>query len=83
MNESTIGSSIGIIIEAISSDPVFGKAPATCIEKTTVQIVAKNNMTIWPSGITVPDTYYVNHPGRLEVFLQDYVIGPNITFSVM
>jgi hypothetical protein len=40
-------------------------------------------MTIWPTGITVPEAYYLNYPGRLEIFLQDYVIGPNITFSVM
>ena len=40
-------------------------------------------MTIWPSGIPVTDTYYLNYPGELNVFLDYYVIGPNITFSVM
>jgi hypothetical protein len=82
-NESTVGQAIDIVIEAVSTDPVNGKVVASCLEQTTVQVVRKDNMTIWPTGIAVPETYYVNYPGRLEVFLSPYVVGPNITFSVM
>jgi hypothetical protein len=82
-NESTLGTSVDIRIEAVSSDPVFNKTSKTCIEATTVQVVDKGNMTIWKTGITVPEAYYMNYPGRLEIFLQDYVVGPNITFSVI
>ena len=69
MNETTIGQSIELFIEAVSSDPIYGKTPAICTENTTVHIVKKDNMTIWSTGIAVPETYYINYPGRLEVFL--------------
>lgn len=39
-------------------------------------------MTLWPTGIPAPDTYYANYPGELAIPLHRYVIGANVTWGV-
>lgn len=78
---SKMGASLTVLIEGNSTDP-HSPAQQICTSRTTVVIVQPDNMTIWKSGITVPDEYYANYPGVLEVFLHDYVIGPNISYWI-
>lgn len=80
-DNTTINKTYDIEIIANSSDPIFG-TPTNCTETTQVIMVEPNNMTIWPTKIALSDTYYTNYPGRLEIFLDRYVIGPNITYNV-
>lgn len=56
--------------------------PQLCSDNTVVHIVTPDNMTIWPSGLSPPEDYYMNYPGRLLIPLETYAIGPNITYTV-
>jgi hypothetical protein len=76
-----MGTSQTVLIEANSTDPHI-PAQIICTSRTTVYLVQRDNMTLWRTGITVPEEYYANYPGILEVFLHDYMVGPNITYSV-
>lgn len=80
-DNTTIGKSIDLVMTAVSKDP-RGNTTEVCTEKTVVHIVTPDNMTIWPSGLTPPETYYMNYPGRVNIFLEQYAIGPNITYTV-
>lgn len=50
---SKLGTAQTVLIEANSTDP-HSIAQRFCSSRTTVQMVDKDNMTIWSSGVTVP-----------------------------
>ena len=41
-----------------------------------------NSMSIYPTGMNIPDTYYANYPGELYIPLDRYLIGANITYGI-
>lgn len=45
-------------------------------------LVLENNKTMWPSGYTPSTDFSANYPGRVEIPLFEYVLGPNITYEV-
>lgn len=40
-------------------------------------------MSLWPTGKTPYETMYINYPGQLEISLDAYALGPNITYSYL
>lgn len=44
--------------------------------------VEENNRTMWPIGYEPTPNYNANYPGKIELPLYSYVIGPNITYRV-
>jgi hypothetical protein len=61
-DSSKMGTSSSVLIEVNSTDP-NSPAQSICSSRTTVHLVEKDNMTIWKSGVTVPEEYYANYPG--------------------
>ena len=47
--------------------------------KFTIDI---DSMSIYPTGINIPDTYYVNYPGELYVPLDRYLVGTSINYGI-
>lgn len=52
-----------------------------CTKVVTVSFVEKDNMAIWPGGSRPSQELFMNYPGQLLIQLDNYVIGPNITFE--
>ena len=53
-----------------------------CLFVLNFTLVLENNRTMWPSGYTPNTEFSANYPGRLEIPLLGYVLGPNITYEV-
>lgn len=45
-------------------------------------MVPDDSLAIWPTGLTIPSTYYANYPGNLYIPIDRYVLGSNITYGV-
>ncbi len=39
-------------------------------------------MKIWSTGLDPTDVYSTNYPGELQISLEDYFMGPNISYSL-
>lgn len=46
-------------------------------------MVAGDSYALWPTGLTIPETYYANYPGQLFIPLDRYVLGSNITWNIV
>lgn len=63
-----IGNEERIIVYANSSDP-HTNSTITCQEIFTAILVSKDNMTLFPSGLSSTKVYSVNYPKPLYINL--------------
>lgn len=68
-------------IVGYSVNPVTNRN-LTCTFSYKMVVVASDNYTTWPTGLTPSREYYANYPGELFIPLNRYVLGPNITWGV-
>lgn len=66
MDQSLIGKEIQIVVQAKSTDPHSNQS-LVCQEVFTAILVSKDNMTLFPSGMTPTKVYSVNYPKPLEI----------------
>jgi len=45
-------------------------------------VVDIDSKSLWPTGLTIPNTYYANFPGELVIPLDKYIFGANVTYGV-
>lgn len=45
-------------------------------------LLEDNNRTMWPIGAAPASHYNANYPGKVVIPLQEYVLGPNITYRI-
>jgi hypothetical protein len=45
--------------------------------------VASDSYALWPTGLSIPETYYANYPGQLFIPLDRYILGSNITWGII
>lgn len=76
------GKIFNFIVKAESKNEYNAVAPLVCTYSFKYTIVASDTLSIWPTGLSLPDTYYANYPGQLFIPLDRYVLGSNITYGV-
>lgn len=81
LEASMIGKQITVTVQAKSTDP-HSNVSLLCQEVFTAILVSKENMTLFPSGMTPTSVYSVNYPKPLTIPLNEYVIGPNIEYQL-
>jgi hypothetical protein len=75
------GKEFSFSVQGVSVNPYTGhKLPCSFTMKFVV--VDKNKIDLYPTGLSLPDTYYANYPGEMFIDLAPYVLGPNITYKV-
>jgi hypothetical protein len=72
---------LNFTIRARSLDPL-SNVRITCTMVYNFTIVYDTNKTIWDSGYKPYNEYSANYPGKLEIPLFEYALGPNITYEV-
>ena len=80
-DEKDLGKEFNFTVKAESKNENTGKS-IVCTFDWRFVIVQADSMTIWPTGIPTPTSYYANFPGELVVPLTRYVIGANLTYGI-
>lgn len=81
-NNSKVGQEYNFSVKAESKNENNGHF-LVCTFDWRFVIVEAGSLTLWPTGIEVPDTYYANFPGALVIPLHRYVLGANVTYDVL
>lgn len=68
-------------IVANSTDPNY-PGEVVCRLQVNFTLLEENNRTMWPIGSAPPSFYNANFPGKINIQLSEYVLGPNITYSI-
>lgn len=69
-------------MKALSKNEYTGES-LPCLFSFKFVVVKFNYTKLYPTGFTLPETYYSNFPGELFVPLDRYINGPNITYGVL
>lgn len=80
-NNSTMGKNYTFVVQGLSVNTYTNRS-LVCTFSMTFTVVNINSMAMWPTGLTLPTTYYSNYPGELFIPLNRYILGPNITYGV-
>lgn len=70
------------MVLATSTDP-NSNITSTCQVRSTVNFVKLDDMTIYRENYETTSEFSINTPGELSVNLDRYVMGPNITYSIV
>lgn len=77
----SIGTNATLTVTAMSTDPHSDK-PVNCSFSSSVAFVNSTSKQIYPTDIPLPETYYANYPGVININLRSYAFGPNITYNI-
>ena len=80
-DDKKIGTHEEVTLIATSMDP-HSKERESCEEKFTVYFVEDGNFSIWETGIEPPKSLAFNYPGKLEIPLDNYALGPLIDYDI-
>jgi hypothetical protein len=81
-NPALAGKPFSFVVRAESRNEYTGEN-LPCTYSYKFMIVPIDSRAMWPTGYKLPNTYYANYPGELFIPLDRYVLGSNITFSVI
>lgn len=80
--ESKVGKSEDVVLIATSTDPNV-EDKSQCQMRFKVNFVRSDDLTIYEEGFDTTANYSTNNPGELRINLDRYVLGPNITYSLV
>ena len=80
-DNSLLGKEYIFSVIATSTNPVTNESRG-CTYTWKSIVVKADNYSLWETGFHPSSVYYANYPGGLEINLNMYVIGPNITYGV-
>lgn len=80
-NTGAIGTNKTLNISAISSDP-HSEEIVVCTSVSEVLFVKSDDKSIYPTDLPLPEVYYANYPGIININLRNYALGPNITYNI-
>lgn len=81
LNSSLVGKEEQIVVQARSYD-AHSNSSFICQEVFVALLVSKENMTLFPSGLTPTKVYSVNYPKPVLIPMEGYVLGPNIQYQL-
>jgi hypothetical protein len=77
------------MLDKLMNFTIFGKSTdentaeeIKCSMIINFTLLENNNRTMWPIGIAPPSDYNANYPGKIKIALYEYVLGPNVTYTI-
>jgi len=72
-----------VLIKAVSTNEYDANNTNVCTFTFKYFLADPEDYSVWPTGYTLPQSYYANYPGEMFIPLDRYALGANITYGVI